>query len=97
MVGPGEGTLGEHGRDFAPLGHRRQAAGELADDFSLWVRSLLMSSLGEPWSTQKAASHCLVNSVCESREALYAGVRDMAATIAAKSPLSICGTKEMIT
>jgi len=35
--------------------------------------------------------------VFESREALYAGVHDMAATIAAKSPLSIRGTKEMIT
>jgi enoyl-CoA hydratase len=37
-----------------------------------------------------------VNRVFESREALYAGVRELAATIAAKSPLSIRGTKEMI-
>jgi enoyl-CoA hydratase len=35
--------------------------------------------------------------VFESREALYAGVQEIAATIAAKSPLSIRGTKEMIT
>jgi len=38
----------------------------------------------------------LVNRVFESREALYAGVREIAATIAAKSPLSVRGTKEMI-
>jgi enoyl-CoA hydratase/carnithine racemase len=35
--------------------------------------------------------------VFDSREALYAGVQEIAATIAAKSPLSIRGTKEMIT
>ncbi|MCW2311697.1 2,4-dienoyl-CoA reductase (NADPH2) [Rhodoferax antarcticus] len=39
----------------------------------------------------------LVNRVFDSREALYAGVREIATTIAAKSPLSIRGTKEMIT
>lgn len=38
----------------------------------------------------------LVNRVFESREALYAGVREIAAAIAAKSPLSIRGSKEMI-
>jgi enoyl-CoA hydratase len=38
----------------------------------------------------------LVNRVFESREALYAGVQEIAATIAAKSPLSIRGSKEMI-
>jgi enoyl-CoA hydratase len=38
----------------------------------------------------------LVNRVFESRDALYAGVQEIAATIAAKSPLSIRGTKEMI-
>jgi enoyl-CoA hydratase len=38
----------------------------------------------------------LVNRVFESREALYAGVQEIAGTIAAKSPLSIRGTKEMI-
>ena len=39
----------------------------------------------------------LVNRVFENREALYAGVHEIALTIAAKSPLSIRGTKEMIT
>ena len=38
----------------------------------------------------------LVNKVYESREALQAGVREMAAQIAAKSPLSIRGVKEML-
>ena len=39
----------------------------------------------------------LVNRVFESPEALRAGVREIAGTIAAKSPLSIRGAKEMIT
>lgn len=38
----------------------------------------------------------LVNRVFESREAMAAGVREIAASIAAKSPLSIRGTKEMM-
>ncbi|MFT3857850.1 MAG: crotonase/enoyl-CoA hydratase family protein [Aquabacterium sp.] len=38
----------------------------------------------------------LVNQVYETREALQAGVREMAALIASKSPLSIRGTKEML-
>jgi enoyl-CoA hydratase len=38
----------------------------------------------------------LVNRVFESRDALSAGVREIAATIAAKSPLSIRGSKEML-
>jgi enoyl-CoA hydratase len=38
----------------------------------------------------------LVNRVFESPEALREGVREIAATIAAKSPLSVRGTKEMI-
>jgi enoyl-CoA hydratase/carnithine racemase len=38
----------------------------------------------------------LVNKVYDSREALGAGVREIAATIAAKSPLSIRGSKEMM-
>jgi len=38
----------------------------------------------------------LVNRVFESREALQLGVREIAAAIAAKSPLSIRGSKEMI-
>lgn len=39
----------------------------------------------------------LVNRVFATREALYAGVHAIATTIAAKSPLAIRGTKEMIT
>ena len=39
----------------------------------------------------------LVNRVFESREALQKGVREIAATIAAKSPLAVRGVKEMIT
>jgi len=39
----------------------------------------------------------LVNRVFDSREALQKGVREIAATIAAKSPLSVRGVKEMIT
>ncbi|MBK1685599.1 2,4-dienoyl-CoA reductase [Rhodoferax fermentans] len=39
----------------------------------------------------------LVNRVFDSREALQAGVREIATTIAAKSPISVRGTKEMIT
>ncbi|MES2319128.1 MAG: crotonase/enoyl-CoA hydratase family protein [Pseudomonadota bacterium] len=38
----------------------------------------------------------LVNRVFDSREALQEGVREIAALIAAKSPLSIRGTKEMM-
>ena len=38
----------------------------------------------------------LVNQVYESREALQAGVREMALLIASKSPLSVRGTKEML-
>jgi enoyl-CoA hydratase len=38
----------------------------------------------------------LVNRVWDTREAMQAGVRELAATIAAKSPLSIRGTKEML-
>ena len=39
----------------------------------------------------------LVNRVYDTREALREGVMEIAATIAAKSPLGIRGTKEMIT
>lgn len=39
----------------------------------------------------------LVNRVYDTPEALRAGVRELAASIAAKSPLAIRGTKEMIT
>ncbi|GAB3540502.1 crotonase/enoyl-CoA hydratase family protein [Noviherbaspirillum agri] len=52
---------------------------------------------GRKFDAQEAKDIGLVNRVFESREALYAGVQEIAATIAAKSPLSIRGTKEMIT
>ena len=39
----------------------------------------------------------LVNRCYDDREALMAGARELAATIAAKSPLSVRGAKEMIT
>ena len=52
---------------------------------------------GRKFDAREAKDIGLVNRVFDSREALYAGVRDIAATIAAKSPLSIRGTKEMIT
>ena len=38
----------------------------------------------------------LVNRVYDSRDALHTGVREIAATIAAKSPLAIRGIKEML-
>ena len=52
---------------------------------------------GRKFDAQEVKDIGLVNRVFESREALYAGVHEIAATIAAKSPLSIRGTKEMIT
>ncbi len=52
---------------------------------------------GRQVSAEEAREMHLVNRVFESREALRAGVREIAATIAAKSPLSIRGSKEMIT
>ncbi|WPC68740.1 crotonase/enoyl-CoA hydratase family protein [Rhodoferax ferrireducens] len=52
---------------------------------------------GRKFSAEEAREMRLVNRVFESREALHAGVLEIAASIAAKSPLSIRGTKEMIT
>jgi enoyl-CoA hydratase len=52
---------------------------------------------GRRFDAQEAKDIGLVNRLFDSREALYAGVHEIAATIAAKSPLSIRGTKEMIT
>ncbi|OYU43673.1 MAG: enoyl-CoA hydratase [Burkholderiales bacterium PBB4] len=52
---------------------------------------------GRKMEAEEAKNIGLVNRVFESRDALYAGVQEIAATIAAKSPLSIRGTKEMIT
>ncbi len=52
---------------------------------------------GRRFNAAEAKEIRLVNTVFDSREALYAGVREIAATIASKSPLSIRGAKEMIT
>ena len=52
---------------------------------------------GRKFTAEEAREMRLVNRVYDSREALYAGVQEIAANIAAKSPLSIRGTKEMIT
>ncbi len=51
---------------------------------------------GRKVDAAEAQSIGLVNKVYESREALYAGVNDMAALVAAKSPLCIRGSKEML-
>jgi enoyl-CoA hydratase len=51
---------------------------------------------GRHLQAQEARDIHLVNRVFDTREALYAGVQEIAASIAAKSPLSIRGTKEMI-
>jgi enoyl-CoA hydratase len=55
-----------------------------------------MAYTGRKVDASEARELGLVNKVYESREALYAGVRELAAQIAAKSPLSIRGVKEML-
>lgn len=51
---------------------------------------------GRRFEAEEARQMQLLNRVFDSREALQAGVREIARTIASKSPLSIRGTKEMI-
>ncbi|MGI9133902.1 MAG: crotonase/enoyl-CoA hydratase family protein [Rhodoferax sp.] len=51
---------------------------------------------GRQFGAAEALDMHLLNRVFATREALYAGVREIAASIAAKSPLSVRGTKEMI-
>ena len=51
---------------------------------------------GRSFGAAEAQALGFVNRVFDSREALYAGVQEIAASIAAKSPLSIRGTKEML-
>lgn len=51
---------------------------------------------GRKFDAAEAREMRLVNRVFAGKEALHAGVREIAAGIAAKSPLSIRGTKEMI-
>ena len=52
---------------------------------------------GRKVDAEEARQIGLINRVFATREALYAGVQDIARMIAAKSPLAIRGTKEMIT
>ena len=52
---------------------------------------------GRRFTAAEAREMRLVNQVFDTREALQAGVRELAATIAAKSPLAVRGCKEMIT
>ncbi len=51
---------------------------------------------GRVFGAEEAQRIGLVNRVFATREDLYAGVGEIAATIAAKSPLSIRGSKEML-
>jgi enoyl-CoA hydratase len=51
---------------------------------------------GRPVDAVEARAIGLVNRVFDSREALQLGVREIAASIAAKSPLAIRGIKEML-
>ena len=51
---------------------------------------------GRRLEAEEARHIGLVNRVFETREALWTGVLEIATTIAAKSPLSIRGTKEML-
>ncbi|MDC6726482.1 enoyl-CoA hydratase-related protein, partial [Leclercia adecarboxylata] len=51
---------------------------------------------GRVVDAQEALRIGLVNRVYATREELHAGVQEIAVTIAAKSPLSIRGTKEML-
>ena len=51
---------------------------------------------GRIFGAEEAQRIGLVNRVFHTREALYAGVQQIASTIAAKSPLSVRGTKEML-
>jgi 2,4-dienoyl-CoA reductase (NADPH2) len=52
---------------------------------------------GRKFNADEALDMRLVNRVFESREAMQTGVHQLATAIAAKSPLCIRGTKEMIT
>ena len=54
------------------------------------------SYTGRVFGAQEAREIGLLNRVFATREALYEGVQAIATSIAAKSPLSIRGTKEML-
>jgi len=51
---------------------------------------------GRRFLAQEAKAHGLVNEVYENAEAMLEGVFEIAKTIAAKSPLSVVGTKEVL-
>ena len=55
-----------------------------------------MAYTGDRMSAQRAKEVGLVNEVFDDHDALVAGVLEIAARIASKSPLAIWGTKEMI-
>jgi enoyl-CoA hydratase len=59
-----------------------------------WVRELAYT--GREVGAAEAQAVGLVTRVFDTREALHAGVREVAARIAAKSPLAIRGVKEML-
>ncbi len=59
-----------------------------------WVREVAYT--GRRFEAAEAREMGLVQRLFESREALQVGVREVAASIAAKSPLSIRGVKEML-
>jgi enoyl-CoA hydratase len=59
-----------------------------------WVREVAFT--GRRFDAEEARAVGFVTRVFESREALSAGVREVAAGIASKSPLSIRGVKEML-
>jgi enoyl-CoA hydratase/carnithine racemase len=52
---------------------------------------------GRSFHATEALEMRLLNRIFDTHEALYEGVRAIAATIASKSPLAVRGTKEMIT
>lgn len=55
-----------------------------------------MAFTGRKVEAAEAQAIGLVNRVFDTREALYVGVHELAQQVAAKSPLSIRGTKEML-
>jgi enoyl-CoA hydratase len=56
-----------------------------------------LSYTGRRMSAQEAQRHGLVNSVCGDHDACLSSAREMAATIAAKAPMAVHGSKEIIT
>lgn len=59
-----------------------------------WVRQIAYT--GERLPAEKAAQLGLVNSVYDTQEAMLAAAMEIAASIAAKDPLAITGSKQMM-